>query len=242
VNSVQFSPDRRWIASAGYKVIKIWDAENGGTRKTSTNTGDWGYVNHIDFNPDGTKLLSASHGNGIKIWSVGSDGALSFLNTLSGGLSGHGARFSPGGKYIASGVSGGMGHVVIIWNATDGVFLRTLTGHTNRINSLAFMTDNNTLASGSSGGTIKLWDVEQGSEISSGQLPSGAAVVSVEISPDGNQLATGTIGISGNGNIRIWNLQNSNLAFVREISGHGNDVYSVKFSPDGKYLASGSYD
>ncbi len=47
----------------------------------------------------------------------------------------------------------------IIWNPKTGERLKTLTGHTNVINSIAFTPDGKTLATGSSDGTILLWEV-----------------------------------------------------------------------------------
>ena len=48
----------------------------------------------------------------------------------------------------------------IIWNPKTGERLKTLSGHTSGISSLAFTPDGKTLVSGSSDGTILLWDAE----------------------------------------------------------------------------------
>jgi COMPASS component SWD3 len=43
--------------------------------------------------------------------------------------------------------------------------VRTLKGHTDWVNSVAFSPDGKLLASGSADGTIKLWDVATGQEV-----------------------------------------------------------------------------
>ncbi|MEZ2228857.1 MAG: WD40 repeat domain-containing protein [Microcoleus sp.] len=44
-----------------------------------------------------------------------------------------------------------------LWNLKTGQENRTLTGHSNKVNSVSFSPDGNTLVSGSNGGSIKIW-------------------------------------------------------------------------------------
>ena len=62
------------------------------------------------------------------------------------------------------------------------------------------------------------------------------SVLSVEFSPDGQTLASG----SRDYTIRLWDVATGNL--LRTLRGHANAVNSVAFSPDGKTLASASFD
>ena len=70
--------------------------------------------------------------------------------------------FSPDGKMLAS----GNGVTIWLWNVASGDHLQTFRGHTfsvhgvGNVQSVDFSLDGKTLASGSSDGTILLWDVD----------------------------------------------------------------------------------
>jgi WD40 repeat protein len=67
INSVCFSPDGKYLASAGDdKTIKIWSMESGQTVQTLMGHEDSVY--HIAFSPDGMLLASSSSDHTIKLW------------------------------------------------------------------------------------------------------------------------------------------------------------------------------
>jgi WD40 repeat protein len=119
--------------------------------------------------------------------------------------------------------------------------VRTFTGHTLPIYSLAFSPDGRWLVSGSLDKTAKLWDLSDGRELRT--FTGNRAFTSVEFSPDGRRLAlAATNGAPLNddkpeGNaITLWDSTSPND--VRNLIGHEGQVFFVKFSPDGGFLAS----
>jgi serine/threonine protein kinase len=116
--------------------------------------------------------------------------------------------------------------------------LRTLRGHSDTVDSVAFSPDGLTLASGSNEDhTIKLWEVYSGQLLNTLQGYSNSDL-SVAFSPDGRTLASG--GHDKDYTIKLWDAASGQL--LRVLQGHSGTVESVAFSPDGRTLASGSAD
>lgn len=83
-----------------------------------------------------------------------------------------------------------------------GNLLQTLTGHSSGVFSVAFSSNGQTLASGSSDNTIKLWDVRKGNLLQT-LTDHTDWVKSVAFSLDGQTLASG----SGDKTIKLWQVK-----------------------------------
>ena len=111
----------------------------------------------------------------------------------------------------------------------------TITGHSDKVDSVAFSPDGKMLASGSWDETVKVWDVQTGA-LKLTITGHCNVVDSVAFSPDGKTLAIGCYDKT----IKLWDMQT--VALKQTLTGHSDQVVSVAFSPDGKTLASGSFD
>jgi len=112
---------------------------------------------------------------------------------------------------------------------------KTLTGHSDSVQSVVYSPDGRYLASGSGDKNIKIWEVATGKQLRT-LTGHSDTVSSVLYSPDGRYLASG----SNDKNIKIWEVATGKQ--LRTLTGHYGEVYSVIYSPDGRYLASGSWD
>jgi serine/threonine protein kinase len=113
--------------------------------------------------------------------------------------------------------------------------VHTVKGHSNSVYSVAISPDGQTLASGSSDNTIKVWNLATGWEIRTLKGHSGW-VYSLAFSPDGETLASGSLDKT----IKLWNLATGRE--IRILKGHSDSVLSVAIIYDGEILASGSTD
>ena len=103
--------------------------------------------------------------------------------------------------------------------------------HKDAVNSIAFSTDGQLLASGSKDGTIILWNPLTGKNIRSLKGHNGS-IYSVAFSPDGKRLAS----VSVDEKIILWNPETGVILHTMQHNG----VRSVIFNPDGDILASAS--
>ncbi len=237
VNSVAFSPDGRYLATASKdKTAKIWDLQTG--KEPMTLSGHTDYVSSVAFSPDGRRVATASGetppqisaDQTARIWDAQTGNLLMTLSGHTGGVLF--VAFSPDGRRLATASAD---DTAKIWDAQTGNLLMTLSGHTDVVLSVAFSPDGKRLATASDDNTAKIWDAQTGKELMtlSGDI---GPVESVAFSPDGRLLATA----SGFGTGIIWDAKTG--APLRRLIGHGGPVYSVVFSPDGKRLATASGD
>ena len=118
-----------------------------------------------------------------------------------------------------------------LWDVASGE-ARTLRGHLEWVNAVAFSPDGTTLASASSDKTVKIWNVAEGRLLKT-LTGHGDWVVGVAFSPDGQLLASA----SRDGTVKVWDaLTGEELATLP----HDDGVLAVAFDPSGRLLATGS--
>ena len=135
-------------------------------------------------------------------------------------------EFSPADSQLVA--SAGESNIIKLWNLQNDT-VRTLRGHTDIVNSIAFSPNGELLVSVSDDRTIKLWNVENQQNIAT--LGDGTRYGSVAFSPDGQRLATG-----GGRHVKLWNVHHR-VAIGTLL--HEQGVRSVAFSQDGQLLAAG---
>ena len=234
VQSVTFSPDGKYVASASADgTARVWEAATG--EEVSRMTHDE-LVSSVAFSPDGKYVASASADGTARVWEAATGEEVSRM-TYDELVSS--VAFSPDSNYV---VSGGCDQVdennicvkasTRVWEAATGEEVSRLA-HDGFVYSVAFSPDGKYVASGSAGGTSWIWEAATGEEIS--RIAHDDNVQFVIFSPDGKYLASA----SYDNTARVWE-----TATGKEISRmtHDGAVGSVSFRPDGKYVASASAD
>src|SRR5947209_4555580 len=87
---------------------------------------------------------------------------------------------------------------VRVWHEAGQTLHLGWRAHTDSVWGLAFSPDERTLASGSSDGSVKLWDVASGALLWSSWQTKG--ITCLALSPDGSLLASGGL----DGTVRLW--------------------------------------
>ncbi|HEY6563620.1 MAG TPA: serine/threonine-protein kinase, partial [Pirellulaceae bacterium] len=234
---IQYSPDGKWLASAGGTwgttvpgEIHLWDVETG--RCVWNRTVSAGPIFKLAFAPDSSWFATSSSWTpqppAVSVWNAHDGENLAELPMGSA----FAVAVSPDGKLLAAASSSGAIHVfdTLTWELRH-----ELSGHTDNVFGLEFHPDSRRLVSGSRDRTVRVWDAVKGKPL----LPAlwaDSDVRAISISPDGKRVVTG----DWNANAQIWDMETGQrqLKYV----GHSEPILAVEFSPDGHYVASGGTD
>ncbi len=166
---------RDYIATTGYdNQVILWNAKTG--RAIARGMHDH-LANQCSFNRDGSMLVSASSDYSARIWEIPS-------MQLKAALIGHSddvdtAVFSPDDQYVATCA---LDRTLKIFDLY-GRCLKTLTGHTGNVLTVAWSCDGKSLISSSVDGTVRHWDVATG--LQTHLTLEGARTDTFERAPDG---------------------------------------------------------
>ncbi len=122
-----------------------------------------------------------------------------------------------------------------LWRGTTSRLVTTLTGHTATVGPVAFHPDGKRLASGSSDGTMRVWDLTSGSELWRQKYLPGP-IASLAVSPDGRLIAFPAEAFE----MVAWDFNSGSR--VQTFSGHTDQSAPVAFSPDGTRLCTVGLD
>ncbi|MEM9272437.1 MAG: hypothetical protein AAGA80_05665 [Cyanobacteria bacterium P01_F01_bin.143] len=200
-----------------------------------------GNVNDISFSPDGKYLAS-----------VGGDGTLRLWNLEGKEIKvwwGDNARllqmsFSPDGQLIALADETG---TIKLWSIPQERIVKSFTaektskdyfGYQNQITCLSFSPDGQLIASGSSEGSIRMYDLSY-QEIRTIQ-GHDKTVNSIKFSPNEKIIASG----SNDGLIKLWDFNGKEIRTIEEDNENASnqEIDSIDFSPDGRIIAFGRKD
>ncbi len=242
INSLAFSPDGKILASGGLtnNVIQLWDLSTGNIQPTHILDDVPAKLYELIFAKDNNTLFGLSEFGSVTEWKIEIGKRIS---TKRFGDRGAVATFAPNGITFVSGSP--EKNEIRLWDVTSDslgdVFKENPNPSSRKkvkkgIETLAFSTDNKTIASAHDDNIIRLWNTATKAQRVS--LKGHSEIINtITFSPDSTLLASG----SADNTIMLWDVNEDHRRAT--LKGHKNSIKTLAFSPTEKgLLASGSSD
>jgi WD40 repeat protein len=232
-DAVAFSPDGRTVMTRGTNYfLKTFDVATQSVRGTILHGPLEETGSYATLSPDG-QTLAVGLADGTLTFSEAKTGAVIATVPNAYGSNIFQLAFSSNGELLATAGREADAErerpAAKIWDMVTYKLLATPAGHTDRVLSVAFSPDDQTLVTCGADNSIRFWDSATWKEIPP-SLGQKEYVCSVAFSPDGRTLATACY----DGTIKLWS-----VATRREVASLRLGVYwgYITFSPDGQTLA-----
>jgi WD40 repeat protein len=217
-----FSGDGKHLAAGSSQGGMIMDAVSGA--ELLQTGGHTNLVFTAAINPEWTRIATAGLDRKAIISDAETGRALFTLSGHTGEILD--VHFSPDGKHLVTASADGTARVWTAGPAHEVLTIETVDGH----GRISFNSDGTSIAAGDEE-SVKVWDVANGHERFSFEMPAHATGVAFD--PTSPQLAGATEG----GDVAIWNTQTGESEW--KIRGSDRLIMFLAFSPDGRKVAGG---
>jgi WD40 repeat protein len=228
-----FSPDGRFALTVSGFTARVWDVKTG--RLAFAPLKHDTVVGQAAFSPDGRRIVTASWGDGGRVWDAVTGAPVS-------GLLKHGDRGAVHAAFNKDGsrvVTASDDKTAKVWDAASGKELHLLR-HDDEVRHAAFSPDGRRIVTASDDGTARVWDAASGKSLYP-PLKHHHRVKHAEFSPDGQFILTaGGKWLIPAGEIRVWSADSGQMLYPPLSQQH--EVSAATFSPDGRRFVSACED
>ena len=228
VRNAVFSPDGKWVATAGRdRIVRMWNAATG--TRTVPDLEHSNAVAHVSFSPNGQHLLTFEKDNRIYLWDT-LTGQPSVPSWKPDGI--RHAEFNFDGSQIVTAHADGSAQV---WHTATGLVSGSSLKDSTWLTHAAFSPDAKRVITSAGGHVARVWEIETGKRISrlSGHKN---VVVSGAFSPSGERVITASF----DGTARVF--ESATAEAVTPPLRHGGLVTAAQFHPDGQRVLTASSD
>jgi WD40 repeat protein len=227
IQALRFSPDGQWLASGGYRTVKLWKRPASG--KKLDLAGLESQARSIAVSADGKLAALGEESGKIKIFDVATGQVVKKLEGHTGPV--RSVIFSTDGSKL---VSASADKTFRVWNLADGQQIASVETPAP-LNAVALVAEEKQIATGGEDNIIRLWDVPAAQPTEAPkpakELAGHGAPVTSIAALAGGKLLSG----SRDNTVRVWDLTAGNA--VQQMN-HGGAVESIAVRADGKRYAS----
>jgi hypothetical protein len=239
IDSVAFSPERKYALAGSTDLFKLWDLDTAEEVRTFTVQG--GFVRTLLFSPDGKRGLSGN-GEVIKVWDLTTGKDLWTFPARS--KEKHAVVFCPREKSITAGTEENGKGYINVWNTSTGERMKSdplpegYFASAFSMDCRLAVVEPPEAALGRGKKWPMLWDVEKRRVIR--RLKHEVAPFSSYFYPAFSADAKYLLSGYGTPVLVVWDVSTGEA--VRYMTGHRDTIMSGSIFPNGERVVSGSID